>query len=477
MKTNTFFITCVILILASFNKLIAQDFYLAPNGVTCMCPEAEIGDTGVVNGILYTKRDKYDIRPENASTTCTSSIYYMDFLFADENFFNEDISTWDVSSVLSMKGMFKNNLVFDQNIGNWDVSNVTDMEDMFNRASNFNGDIGNWDVSNVTNMKKMFYQAAYFNQDIGNWDVGNVTNMEEMFLWAPYFNQDIGNWDTSNVTNMKAMFLFAPLFNQDIGNWDVSNVTNIAGMLLEASSFNQDLSNWQFNTNVDLGAFVSFSGLSSVNYELLLQAFDDQQLLNKTLESFGLVCCDDTARNNLITNKGWTIEGDVYGQGRFLVCVEDAFVSENPYTVIGNEFDPTGYCFDTAITIINDHNNLSTLDGEVFEEGTHNIIWTATDANNNTASCSFVLVVDPTLDLEDFKSEKIVLHPNPTTGVVKLNSKIQISKIEVYNNIGQLLALNLGQAEIDLSTLDRGLYFVKIFSESGQIETKKILKK
>lgn len=153
MKTTAFFIICFKITLASFNNLTAQDFYLAPNGITCMCAEAELGDSGVVNGILYTNRDKYDITPQNASTTCTSSIYYMEFLFTDENNFNEDISTWDVSSVVSMKGMFKNALVFDQNIGNWDVSNVIDMQNMFNRASNFNADIGNWDVSNVTNME------------------------------------------------------------------------------------------------------------------------------------------------------------------------------------------------------------------------------------------------------------------------------------------------------------------------------------
>ncbi len=477
MKVNTFLIFGALLILTSFNKLTAQDFYLAANGITCMCPEAERGDTGVVNGILYTKRDKYDIRPANASTSCTSSIYYMDFLFDDADNFNEDISTWDVSSVLSMKGMFRNARLFDQNIGNWDVSNVTDMQNMFNGASNFNGDIGNWDVSNVTNMEKMFYRAAYFNQDIGNWDVVNVTNMEAMFQWAPYFNQDIGNWDTSNVTNMKLMFYTSPLFNQDIGNWDVSNVTNIGGMLYETSSFNQDLSNWQFNTNVDLTIFISLSGLSSTNYQSLLQTFDDQQLLNKTLEARGLVCCDDTARNNLISNRGWTIIGDVHGQGSgFLMCVEDTFVSDNPYTVIGNEFDPTSYCFDTEITVINDRNNLSTLDGEVFYEGSHTIIWTATDTNNNTTSCSFVLVVDPTLGIEDFKLENIFLYPNPTTGLVKINSTSKISKIEVYNNIGQLLVSNRGKAEIDLTTLDRGIYYVIITSEDGKREIKKLLK-
>tara|TARA_B100000767_G_scaffold215416_1_gene202963 strand:+ start:957 stop:1163 length:207 start_codon:yes stop_codon:yes gene_type:complete len=37
----------------STNTLLAQDFYLNSNGVTCMCPDAAFGDTGVVNeGLL-----------------------------------------------------------------------------------------------------------------------------------------------------------------------------------------------------------------------------------------------------------------------------------------------------------------------------------------------------------------------------------------------------------------------------------------
>lgn len=83
-----------------------------------------------------------------------------------------------------------------------------------------------------------------------------------------------------------------------------------------------------------------------------------------------MLCCDDAARNILLINKGSTIIGDIYGQGSgCLMCVEDTFVRDNPYTVIGNEFDAADFCFDTGITLINDRNNLPTLDGEVFQEG------------------------------------------------------------------------------------------------------------
>ena len=37
-------------------SLAAQNFYLAPNGVTCLCPDAAIGETGDPgDGVTYTK--------------------------------------------------------------------------------------------------------------------------------------------------------------------------------------------------------------------------------------------------------------------------------------------------------------------------------------------------------------------------------------------------------------------------------------
>ncbi len=52
MKTITF----LLFFSFSISTLLAQDFYLNSNGVTCMCPAASVGDTGVVNGdYLYQK--------------------------------------------------------------------------------------------------------------------------------------------------------------------------------------------------------------------------------------------------------------------------------------------------------------------------------------------------------------------------------------------------------------------------------------
>ncbi len=120
-----------------------SDFFLAENGVTVMCPDAEVGDSGTVNGVTYTKRTRDEININNAATTCTSGVSNFTNLFFNQSSFNEDISTWDTSSVDTMNAMFYGASSFNQPIGHWDVSNVWGMASMFRDATAFNQDISN----------------------------------------------------------------------------------------------------------------------------------------------------------------------------------------------------------------------------------------------------------------------------------------------------------------------------------------------
>ena len=243
-----------------------NNFYM--KGVTCMCPNAEVGQTALLNGITYTKRTKEQISDTNAATTCTSGITDMRLLFnlINNAAFNQDISSWDVSNVTDMHGMFAIDdfqSSFNQDISNWDVSNVTDMGGMF-MEGDFNQDISSWDVSNVTNMEAMFGGSS-FNQDISSWDVSKVTDMTIMFAANSVFNQDISNWDVSNVTKMGDMFIGTP-FNQDISSWDVSNVTKMFGMFAANQVFNQDLSSWDVAKVTDMTNM--FNGNPSFNQDI-----------------------------------------------------------------------------------------------------------------------------------------------------------------------------------------------------------------
>ncbi|MBK98654.1 MAG: hypothetical protein CL672_07670, partial [Balneola sp.] len=178
-----------------------KTFKLADNGVTIICPDAERGETGIVNTMMYTKRLYQDITDKNAAFSCTSGISDLSNIFMNKTDFNQDISHWDVSSVISMSNMFTGAIKFNQDISYWDVSSVTNMHFMFNQTEQFQQNIGKWDVSSVTDMTAMF-QLSNFNQDIGEWDVSSVIKMGNMFSQATSFNHDIGNWDVSSVTDM-----------------------------------------------------------------------------------------------------------------------------------------------------------------------------------------------------------------------------------------------------------------------------------
>jgi surface protein len=244
-----------------------RPFYLAENGVTVKCPLAEVGESGTVNGVEYTKRTKDMITTDNASTSCTSGITNMNILFSGETTFNADISHWDVGSVSEMISMFQGATDFNQDIGSWDVSNVEEMVQLFFEAESFNQDIGGWDVSRVESMQYIFSGATNFDQDIGNWDVSNVTLIMGVFLGASSFNQDISGWDVSSALNMFSMFADASSFNQDISGWDVSNVEWMEGMFRNASSFNQDIGSWDVSSVT--GMENMFAGASSFNQDII----------------------------------------------------------------------------------------------------------------------------------------------------------------------------------------------------------------
>lgn len=237
---------------------------------TIRCPEATVGEKGMVNGKNYEAvdrllLDKRILENSDLSCLCTTLVTDMSFLLFEYQL-QSDISSWDVGNVTTMKGMFLNAYYTNPEIGKWNVSKVTDMSQMFQDFTNFNQDIGDWDVSQVTNMEGMFFEAWAFNKPIGNWDVSNVVDMGRMFEKAYSFNQPIGNWNVSKVENMSNMFGDFSSFNQPIENWDVSNVTNMSGMFGESRFFNQPLGKWDVSNVTNMGGM--FQDSEAFNQDL-----------------------------------------------------------------------------------------------------------------------------------------------------------------------------------------------------------------
>ncbi|WP_205959915.1 BspA family leucine-rich repeat surface protein [Flammeovirga aprica] len=190
-----------------------------------------------------------------------------------------------------------------------DLSLVKDMSYMFFGATNFNGDLTGWDVSNVESMYNMFSRATFFNGDISSWDVSSVKDMRAMFSRVSSFNRDLSEWDVSSVTNMNYMFFEATSFNHDLSRWDVSNVTSMYEMFKGAVAFDGDLSSWDVSSVTDMSDMFTNSGLSTENYDKLLNGWSALPELQEGVQLDVPVeyCESFEARQSLITDYNWSI--------------------------------------------------------------------------------------------------------------------------------------------------------------------------
>ncbi|MFN8344055.1 MAG: BspA family leucine-rich repeat surface protein, partial [Spirosomataceae bacterium] len=290
-----------------------------------------------------------------------SGVTDMSAMFADCSSLNQDLSNWTTAAVTKMSGMFFNATAFNQNIGNWNTAAVTDMSFMFSGAAAFNQPIGNWTTNAVTDMSWLFDRARAFDQNIGGWNTEKVTTMAGMFGSATAFNQPIGNWNTEKVTDMTGMFYNATVFNQNIaynpstnkwntaavtamgymfydaaafnqniGNWNTAAVTDMSQMFKNAAAFNQNIGTWSLNANVDMRTMLDNCGMNLANYDATLIGFNTGTVTGRSLGAAGLqYCAAQSARTNMITNKGWTITGDSYAAGSCCV-INVSFSGPNP---------------------------------------------------------------------------------------------------------------------------------------------------
>jgi len=294
--------------------------------------------------------------------------------------------------------------------------------------------IEQWGANAWTSMNNAFFGCSNLTStatDVPN--LSAVTDMSDMFNGASSFNGAISSWNTAAVTNMSYMFVNAISFNQDISSWNTAAVTNMSTMFSGATAFNQNISGWNTATVTDMSNM--FNGASSFNqdlggWDISNVYYMDNMFTNITLST-------SNYDNTLI---GWnTLSG-----------AETAIPSNITFDG-GN----SKYCAGQAAraALIAAPNN-----------------WTITDGGRD-ASC--------TLAVSDFNLAKsLKLYPNPATDRIYFKGDIsKIQELTIYSVQGKIVKeLHKNFKEINIKSLSRGLYFVKIRSKMGQ-ETVKIIKK
>lgn len=87
---------------------------------------------------------------------------------------------------------------------------------------------------------------------------------------------------------------------------------------------------------------------------------------------------------------------------------------------------------------------------------------------HNTYTVNFTILTD----IEDNKASKVVVYPNPTSGLFYI-SGVSDANIAVYSITGNLVMETNTSSRVDLSTQPDGVYFIKIFTDDF-VTTKRI---
>lgn len=82
----------------------------------------------------------------------------------------------------------------------------------------------------------------------------------------------------------------------------------------------------------------------------------------------------------------------------------------------------------------------------------------------------FSVLSTPNVALENFE-----VYPNPTRGDLYIDSDELIEKVEVFNYIGQKV-LETTQVQINTSTLNSGMYLLKVYAINGKVGIKRFIK-
>lgn len=85
-----------------------------------------------------------------------------------------------------------------------------------------------------------------------------------------------------------------------------------------------------------------------------------------------------------------------------------------------------------------------------------------------------VYIDGPLLKTKDFDYSKAIVYPNPSTGIINLENK-NIDRIILYDISGRVIRALKPQPQIDLSSVSKGVYLLKLISGSQTLVDKIIL--
>jgi hypothetical protein len=275
--------------------------------------------------------------------------------------------------------------------------------------------------------------------------------------------------DLSNNSRLKSLFINAGLTNLDLSQNDSLTNLNLDGTL---GSMPNNINTLDLSSNVLLeSVYCSASGLNSlilpstttlyqldckVNNLTSLNLSNVPNLLTLLASNNSLIDLGTTTHNNLQSMNlalnsfsGLNLSG--FSQLKSLICYSNQLECLNIKNGINNQF-----------TYLDTRNNFTLTCIEVDDSlfSANNPIW---NANKDTWSsysedCQGVCV---TADILEVIVEKINIYPNPTNGIINIQSESNIKEITLLDVAGKTLG-KFKTNSVDLSEFASGTYILNI---------------
>ena len=70
---------------------------------------------------------------------------------------------------------------------------------------------------------------------------------------------------------------------------------------------------------------------------------------------------------------------------------------------------------------------------------------------------------------------KFKVYPNPATSLVSVSSLLPIDRLQLYNTLGQLVIETFGTSSMDITSMKKGVYILKIISGNLVINEKLLI--
>lgn len=332
-------------------------------------------------------------------------------------------------------------------VNNGAINTNGDSEIQCNEATNYFGAINcpNLNISDLTGIEAFvnIYSLNCRNNSITNLNLINNTNLTTVFC----FNNQIQNIDVSGSPQLTLL----NCYNNQISNLNLVNNTNLSYVNCSGNQINiLDVSNstalqnllCQTNqiANLNVSNNSALKALNCSNNQLTTLNVSNNLNLEDLVCSFNQIKDLDLSNNtNLRSLRSYSNN------------LKNLNLKNGNYTNINNNlFNIAGNPNLTCVQV--DNVNYSTIN------------WTAKDSQTTYSNfCTYVPLVNP----------NVTLYPNPAQNVLKLKvSNLKIYKAEIFNISGRLsMDVREVNESLDISELEKGIYYVKLYSD------KKIIKK